>query len=367
MRPARRGATDSDSSGVRIRPDFETNKKRSQALFDDYLRDTTSIGPETSCNEGLFLDEDDMTVGIGVLCDDAETIILAADMRATYRGMAVDPHDRTGKLYDFCPFNLAAAIAGSTSSTHAIISELSENLKGMIKAKLEQPGRHIFLEHIRDALEYSRKKEMRRLQDCEMESQLHCSANDWLSGKLPTGELMNEYAHKWGVQVLKSVKEDFRKKAAVIVAGFLATGPVFLRGIGFDPVEDAASPAVYVIGGKGAVEAFQVLIERQQNVEMGIARSIFHVYEAMKAAKIDEGVGEPASYVVMRSWTAARPQGMLRFKPDHPILKQWSKTYHRDSSPLESRAANDLIYRAFNKARIRDSRMLGPKNLIGEL
>ncbi len=292
-----------------------------------------------------------MTVGIGVLCDNAESIILAGDMRATYRGMAVAPHDKTGKLYDFAPFTLAAAIAGSTSSTHAIVSELSMYLREIINAQIEQPNKYVYLEHIEKALEMARKKELRRLQECEIHAQLGCDLNDWLAGKLPTGQPMNEYAHKWGVTVLKGVRNDFRNKVGIIVAGFLKSGPVFLRGLGFEPVEDAASPANYVIGGLGATEAFKVLIKRGQNVEMGIARSLFHVYEAMKAAKVDAGVGDPASYIVMRPWSVARPQGMLRFHPDHPMLKQWSKAYRRDSSPLEIPWANNLIYHGISSGK----------------
>ena len=332
--------------------------------------DVTSFGPETTYNEGIMVsdDGDDMTVGIGVLCEGAECIIVASDMRVTYHGMGVNPHDRAGKQYGFEPFNLCAAIAGSTSSTHAIISELSQNLRNLIKAKLKQPKRHVFLEHIRDCLEDSRKKELRRIQACEMSSQLGCELHDWLAGKLPTGEPFNDRAHREGMRILAGVRKEFRSKVGIIVAGFLKSGPVFLRGLGFEPVEDAASPAVYVIGGTGAVEAMRVLIERQQNVEMGIARSLLHVYEALRAAKIDKGVGDAASYVVMRPLTARLPNGMLRFLPDHPLLKQWSKMYRlRDTSPLDSRTANDLIDLGFNAERVKNSELLGPAELIGEL
>lgn len=308
-----------------------------------------------------------MTGGIGVMCNHGDTIIVAADMRATYTGMSVDPHDLTGKLYDFAPFNLVAAIAGSTSSTHAIISELSDWLRGYVGEKLKNPDGLMVMEHIRNALEKSRKKELRRLQSCEMEVQLGCGLKEWLSGKLPTGEPFNEYAHKWGLQVLRNVRDHFRNKVGIIVGGFLETGPVFFRGLGFE-LEDAASPAVYVIGGKGAIDAMKVLIKRGQNVEMGLARSLFHIYEAMKAAKIDVGVGEPAAYTVMRPYTVDRPQGMLRFHPDHPMLRQWSKTYrNRSTEPLESREANELVKRGMVPERVPNSQWLGPKTLVGKL
>jgi len=282
--------------------------------------------------------------------------------------MGVDSHDRAGKIYEFAPFNLAAAIAGSTSSTHAIISELCVYLRGYCKAKMENPKAVMVLEHVRNSLESSRKKELRRIQGCEMESQLGCDLQDWLAGKLPTGEQFNELAHKWGIQILKKVRQDFQAKVGIIVAGVLETGPVFLRGLGFESIEDSASPAIYVIGGKGAVEAMQSLIKRNQNVEMGIARSMLHVYEAMKAAKIDKGVGDPAHYVVMKPWTVSAPHGMLRIIADHPLLKQWSKTYRRRSTePLETRTANDLINDSLSPSRYRKSRLLGPEELVGKI
>src|SRR5579862_1640676 len=107
------------------------------------------------------------------------------------------------------------------------------------------------------------------------------------------------------------------------------------------------------------------LNEREQNVEMGVARSILHVYEAMKAAKIDKGVGEPARYVVMRSWTGPRPHGMLRINADHPTLKQWGNMYKgKSTEALETRMANDLIERALSPARYRNAQLLGPRELI---
>lgn len=309
-----------------------------------------------------------MTVGIGVMCEYGDCIVIASDMRASYCGMAVDPHDRTGKQYVFAPFNFSAAIAGSTSSTHAIVSELCTYLKEYIKAKQKQPEVVMVLEHMRNALEYSRKKELRRLQNCEMQLQLGCTLNDWLTGKLPTGDPINGYAVREGMRVLKGVREAFRSKVGIILAGFLQTGPVFLRGLGFEPVEDAASPAIYVIGGKGAVEAFQVLITRKQNVEMSLARTVLHVFEALKAAKIDEGVGDPASYVVMRPWNVPTPHGMQRLDSEHPLLKQWSKTYRlRDTEPLDLPMAKTLIEGALFVEKVKRSQWLGPQTLMREL
>lgn len=125
---------------------------------------------------------------------------------------------------------------------------------------------------------------------------------------------------------------------------------------------------IYAIGGKGAVEAFQVLIDRKQNVEMSLARTLLHIYEALRAAKADKGVGDPASYVVMRPWTVPRPHGMQRLYPEHPLLQQWSKAYRlRDTEPLELPMAKTLIEEALFVERVKRSNWLGPQTLMREL
>lgn len=313
-----------------------------------------------------------MTVGLGVICEYGDCVVLASDLRVTYRKMKITPHERAGKQYSFPPFNFAAAIAGSTSSSHAIVSELSGQLQTLIRAWLKARKKHpkvqIQWEHIRNAIEAARKRELRRLQSCEMDSELGVSVRDWIAGKLPTGQPFNEYAHREGLRVLKRVKEEMQYKSGIIVAGFLRDKPLFCRGIGANPLEEGSSPAIYVIGGQGAVDAQQVLHNRNQNIEMGIARTILHVYEALRAARNDKGVGDPSGYIIIRPHTAPRPNGMLRIKPDHPMLEQWRKQYRlRDTQPLETRFANDLVNRALEPAKAKKAEYLGDRNLMPEL
>jgi 20S proteasome alpha/beta subunit len=139
--------------------------------------------------------DDDMTVGIGALCEYGDCVVIASDTRVTFRGMRVDPHDKACKQYDFAPFVIGATIAGSTSSTHAVISELSGQLQKIIQAKLRNPQGEVAFEHVRNCLEAARKRELRRLQDCEMQAELGISLDQWLAGRLPDGRPFNEYAH----------------------------------------------------------------------------------------------------------------------------------------------------------------------------
>lgn len=312
--------------------------------------------------------EDDVTVGIGVLCEGGNCAVLASDTRVTYGPMRVEPHNWAGKQYEFAPFNLAAAIAGSTSSTHAVISEFAADLRRLLLVKQNNSEFQIVFEHIRNAIERARKRELRRLQGCEMESELGVSLQDWLIGKLPSGVTFNEYAHREGMRVLRHVRQEARGKIGIIVTGFLGGSAVFLRGLGFEPVEDSASPAIYVVGGKGAEESLKVLINRKQSIEMGVARTILHMHEALEAARVDRGVGEASSYVVMRPWTSPRPHGMLRFPPDHPTVKQWREKYAlKSTEALESRFANDLVNEAMIPAIAPKKEWLGPKKMAESL
>jgi hypothetical protein len=316
-------------------------------------------------------EDEDVTVGIGVLCEAGDCAILASDTRVCYGTTKVDPHERAGKQYPFPPFNFGAAIAGSTSSTHAVVSELSGQLRMLLKAWIAQrkdnPEIQLFMEHISRAIDIARKRELRRLQNCAMET-LGVSLPDWLAGKLPDGRPFNEYAHREGMRILKHVKDEMQFQCAILVVGFLRDSPIFFRGIGAEPLEEASTPGIYVIGGKGAVAAMQHLIDRRQSIEMGIARSLLHVYEALKIAREDKAVGEPSGYTVMRPWTHARPNGRLRFPADHPLLQQWSRTYAlRDTEALESNFANELADRALVPDRSKPSQQLGPKNVQTEL
>lgn len=326
---------------------------------------SNSFGPETTYVEGYTWDEsyeDDVTVGIGAICEHGNCAVLASDVRVSFHPMRVEAHDWSGKQYYFAPFNLAAVIAGSTSSTQAIVSQLSDNLKYLLLAKQKKPEFQPQFEHIRNALEQARKRELRRLQTCEMELQLGVSLQDWIAGKLPSGDVFNEYAHAEGRKVLRGVRDEFLGKFGIILTGFLNGSAVFLRGRGFEPVEEGVTPAIHVIG-HGGKAALEVLNRRKQNVEMGIARTILHVYQALEAAQTDKTVGKASSYVVMRPWGSSRPHGMLRFRADHPTIKQWDAQYRLKSTEgLESSFANRLIDLALTPARVPNKRdLLGPK------
>jgi hypothetical protein len=65
-----------------------------------------------------------VTVCVGALSQEGPSIVLGADIRATYGTSPTGPHDKTGKQYPLKPYNCAAVIAGSLSECHEFISRL---------------------------------------------------------------------------------------------------------------------------------------------------------------------------------------------------------------------------------------------------
>jgi len=52
-----------------------------------------------------------MTLGVGVLCEHGECIVMASEQRATYGNSPVGPNDQCGKQYDLNPLNVFVSVA----------------------------------------------------------------------------------------------------------------------------------------------------------------------------------------------------------------------------------------------------------------
>jgi hypothetical protein len=273
-----------------------------------------------------------VTIGIGVLCDGGKTAILASDVRVTYRGANLPPTDAAGKQYDFAPFLLAAAVAGEPKVCHPVISEITEWLRKVMVIKNKHPELPFVLEEVHRIIEYSRKKELRRLQGCAMEAKLGVSLAEWQAGKLPNADNLDPMALRWGLSVLEDVRNGLKSSLGLILVGFVDTGIVFFRAQGAEPLEDAATPEFHVIGS-GSEAALEVLIRREQNIFASTARSLLHVYEALKAArKQEKTVGPPAAYCVIRPARASKPNGLMRFPAESRLVRGWYKAYQKRTS-----------------------------------
>jgi 20S proteasome alpha/beta subunit len=286
----------------------------------------------------------EVTIGIGVLCDGGETAILASDMRVTYGNSPVSPSDYAGKQYEFSPHLLSASIAGRTNINEAVVSVMALHLSELLAQKQKQPDGLFVSEHVRHILERARKQELRKLQECAMLSELGVSLDDWLSGTLKDGRKLDDLALRWGLTILQRVKKEFCSKLALIVVGFADNGIVFMRGIGAEAIEEAASPPYYVIGS-GSYAAMEVLTKRGQNTDTSIARSLLHIYEALRAARKEKTVGPPSAYVVIRPARLGKTSGVWRFPAESPLLRGWYKAYRKRSNTgsLDMPLPNDQV------------------------
>jgi hypothetical protein len=114
----------------------------------------------------------------------------------------------------------------------------------------------------------------------------------------------------------------------MIVVGFAENGIVFMRGVGAEPTEETTTPEYFVIGS-GSLAAIEVLTKYRQDIYTSLARSLLHIYEALKAARrAERTVGPPAPYLVIRPKNVAQPNGVWQFPAQSHLLRQWSKHYH---------------------------------------
>jgi hypothetical protein len=301
----------------------------------DYSLDEGNDEPYDTSNDEVPDEVYEMTIGIGLLCEGGQTAVLASDMRTTYGATLARHSDRGGKQYDFPPYLLAGATAGKVSVNHAIISEFTECLRGLLTAKREQPGRIIVLEHITQSIDFARKKKLRELQDCAVNVEIGAPLQFWLKGRSPNGPLGNS-AFVNGLAALRRVRDELRKDLGLIVVGWVDNSPIFVKAIGAEPLTESASPPIYVIGS-GRFEALNALNGREQDIEMTLARSLFHVYEALKAARKEKTVGPPDWYMVIRR------DAVMRFNCEAPLLREWHKAYKKrlNTASLDKRLPNE--------------------------
>lgn len=84
-----------------------------------------------------------MTIGIGILCEEGNCIVLASDTRVSYPNSRVRPHEESGKQWDLLPpFKGGVAIAGNVSTCQLIVDELDIQFRRVGKQK------NIYNEHI---------------------------------------------------------------------------------------------------------------------------------------------------------------------------------------------------------------------------
>lgn len=200
-----------------------------------------------------------MTLGIGVLCEKGECVVMASEQRASYGAtgkVLVDPNDQCSKQFYLRPLKCFVNVAGSMSSCHAVYSQIAhevENTPEPTKMPYE-----LLIKIIDDA----RLRHLRRLYDWELKRGMGITLSEWARGKVPKGK-MSSLIVRAGLHILKQVPLN----AALIVGGFGDRHGFFLRASEKEAMQEETSPGVYAIGN-GQVAAMRHLNKRGQNVHM---------------------------------------------------------------------------------------------------
>jgi len=259
-----------------------------------------------------------MTVGIGVLAESMDMVIVGCDMRATFPRLGT-AHEECAKAWILeKPFQCGVAVAGKLRIAQPFVDYLTFNMTQVAK----EPT--IYREHVETAIDAARFRIWKRLLDWEMKKSYGLSLSDWQCGKVPAGKL-DPLTLKAGKVLIATTQLDLE----ALVAGFVNGQLLFYKASVMHPLEAVSTPGVQVIGTGGAL-AMAHLNRRGQNTGCSLARSILHVAEAL-----DEAKKEPKGTVGKSAWILAISSTgeMAYVLPNHPTLLGWKKAYaKRDST-----------------------------------
>lgn len=264
-----------------------------------------------------------MTVGIGVLCEDARCIILASDTRASHGNRS--PNDVCSKIFDLLPFELSCCIAGTISRATSVGLQICSQL-GEIPTSLAKRAA------IMAAIDEGRFNIHEELINVRMLKEMSTSLERWRVGPL------DPYLYRDGKRIICTTSLGIQ----LIVGGFLRGEPILLRTIGVEPMEEEFSPGVFLVGtGKAVDAAHAVLAHRKQCVQFGFARTLFHVHEALEAAKnaAPTFVGGAVTYLI-------RTQNTSKELPaTSDLLARWSggKKYKKSTIGLEEESVREEV------------------------
>lgn len=275
-----------------------------------------------------------MTLGIGVMCERGDCVVMASEQRATYGNTgntSIDPNDECGKQYQLRPLKIFVNVAGSMSTCHAVFSQIAHE----IDALGEKPD--VFPELLMKIIDAARLREIRRIYDWEIKRSMGISLSELAKGKLPSGK-MHKLIVRAGLHILKQAPFN----AALIVGGFCGSHGLFFRASQKEIIQEETSPAVYAIGN-GQVAAMRQLNKRGQNIHMSLPRTLLHVYEAMHVAQ-SKYVGPPPKAVAV----IRKHEDRVMLYPLRS-LEGWRKTYESRQSTAglddSSLAGKEVLFR----------------------
>ena len=100
--------------------------------------------------------------------------------------------------------------------------------------------------------------------------------------------------------------------------------------------------------GSGAALAMDQLNKRAQNLGFSLARTIFHVDEAMLEAQKEKTVGPATNYLIL-----TKGQPMTHISPDSELISRWRSAYTgRDTDGLDSPDVNFAVQREMKRVQM---------------
>jgi hypothetical protein len=282
----------------------------------------------------LLIDREDrkiMTLGIGVLCNKGETIVLGSEQRASYgatSGIKINPNDEAGKQFRLSPYKLfvsADGTLGICQEVYAQFAYLVENVKNKDDMSVELIG-HLFDE--------ARFHKLRQIYDLEIRRKMGITLRQWAQGRSHKKK-MNELIVNFGLEILTGT----RFPCQFIVAGFIKERGIFLRACEKEHLQEGTSQGIYAIGC-GQVDAIKHFNRRGQNVHMSLVRTLLHVYEALYVSQSDY-VGPAPDFLIV-IWKRNEKLALCPTK----LLEGWRKFYAKRKSTAsldDSRVAEKEI------------------------
>jgi len=259
-----------------------------------------------------------VTVGIAVVCQRGDCVILASDTRVSYDARAnMRQHDFVSKQWDLpSPFRGAAAMAGAMWLAQPYCDELHAELKKLPK---NLGSNKIEVEHVENVVNHVRDRIHYRFCDWEMRCAYKISLGQWQRGETQEGRL-DQILFTAGERLIRETKFP----SQMLWAGFVDGQLVWGKADQLNKLQVNIAPG-YLAIGSGSKLAMNHLASRHQNIERGLPESLLNVYEALKKARQvpDRSVGIPSDYIVVYR----ERNDVGRFPALSQLLKGWAKTY----------------------------------------
>lgn len=260
-----------------------------------------------------------MTIGIGMIAEGGKWILIGSDMRASWPNLA--PNDFAGKQWD-CPqpFDCAICVAGRLSVAQMLVSEITSRLEKLRKVP------EIFPEHSENAINDSRFKVFAQHIDWELRKSYCITLQQWRSGKLPRGMKMSPMIRDAGRALINATPLPVE----IILGGFVQGKLLFYKASDKFHLEMSSSAPTFAIGA-GAALAMERLNKRGHHADCSIARSLYHMAEALEAAEKEPNktVGKAIRVTVIHE-----QDGMGQFPLDGNLIQGWLKAYRERPSTL---------------------------------